>query len=300
MLWQATLGDLWAVDRDAFHQATTVHGGAERFANFVAEEDGRIVGFICSQQGGADEAGILCVLVAPEFQRRGIGRALVQHALDALAKRGVRRVSVGCGGHAYFCPRVPENLPGAKAFYESLGWQFVEYVLYDMTMDVRDFVFDPMWIERPRSKGFDVVMLDARHVVSLLDFEHAHFPEWLDGFEHHIEVGHLDKVIVATDQKGDIVGSVTVFTNRDGEYDNGLAWRALLGGNVGGFAVLGVREDVRGNGIGLALAAEATCVLKERGVGTSFVGWTYLEEMYGRLGYRVWRRYHMSDARAVA
>jgi beta-N-acetylhexosaminidase len=298
-LWQTTLGDQWAVDHDAFHQATTVHGGMGRFANFVAEDSGHIVGFVCAQQSrNESQAGMLCVLVAPDYQRRGIGRSLVWHVLDVLAKRGVRQVSVGCGGHAYFCPGVPVNLPGAKAFYESLDWRF-EYLLYDMTLELDDFIFDERWLERPRTRGFEVGLLEAQRVAPLLAFERQHFPEWASAFEDYVVWGRLADIVVATDGLGEVVGAVTLITDQDDQYDNGLVWRAMLGDHVGGFGVLGVREDVQGNGIGLALAAEATRVLKERGVNISFVGWTYLEELYGRLGYRVWRRYHMSDMRML-
>lgn len=57
---------------------------------------------------------------------------------------------------------------------------------------------------------------------------------------------------------------------------------------------LGVAEPQRGQGIGLALAACVTATLWERGVETSSVGWTWLVDWYGKLGYRLWREYWMS------
>jgi len=53
-------------------------------------------------------------------------------------------------------------------------------------------------------------------------------------------------------------------------------------------------EAVREKGIGLALAARVTELLQQRGLGMSYVGWTWLVDWYGRLGYRVWREYVMS------
>lgn len=53
-------------------------------------------------------------------------------------------------------------------------------------------------------------------------------------------------------------------------------------------------EAWRGRGVGLALAALVTECLREEGVARSYVGWTWLVDWYGRLGYRVWRTYAMS------
>jgi len=68
----------------------------------------------------------------------------------------------------------------------------------------------------------------------------------------------------------------------------------LLGQNVGELGPLGVLEAVRENGIGLALAARVTELLRERGASVRYVGWTWLVDWYGRLGYQVWREYVMS------
>ncbi len=69
---------------------------------FVAEADGRVVGFIA---GSADE--ITWAYVDPQLYRRGIGRALVQHMLD----RATGPVEL-------------EVLEGnsARAFYEAVGF----------------------------------------------------------------------------------------------------------------------------------------------------------------------------------
>jgi predicted N-acetyltransferase YhbS len=114
-------------------------------------------------------------------------------------------------------------------------------------------------------------------------------------FAQAIGDAQLHNLLTAVDQAGQIAGSVLFFTEADGVYENGLLWGELLNHPLGGFGVLGVAEAMRNQGIGLALAAEATRQLQARGVQASFVGWTYLEELYGRLGYRIWRRYHMSE-----
>jgi hypothetical protein len=51
---------------------------------------------------------------------------------------------------------------------------------------------------------------------------------------------------------------------------------------------------MRGQGIGLALAARVTEALYERGLTNSYIGWTWLIDWYGRLGYQVWQEYIMA------
>lgn len=80
----------------------------------VAVRPGReIVGFIIAQIA-ADEAEILAVGVAPDCQRRGIGRQLVEGAIRAAARSDARRL---------FLDVAAGNAP-ARALYAASG--FVE------------------------------------------------------------------------------------------------------------------------------------------------------------------------------
>ena len=40
----------------------------------------------------SDVAAIVCFVIAPSWRRRGVARALLEHAIDAFARRGIRRV----------------------------------------------------------------------------------------------------------------------------------------------------------------------------------------------------------------
>ena len=73
-----------------------------------------------------------------------------------------------------------------------------------------------------------------------------------------------------------------------------IRWLAVLGEQTGGIGPLGVVESMRRRGIGLALAARVTEVLRERGLEKSYIGWTWLVDWYGRLGYQIWQEYIMS------
>ncbi|WP_282949795.1 MULTISPECIES: N-acetyltransferase [unclassified Sphingopyxis] len=78
--------------------------------SLVAERDGAIVGHVLLSRMdvGADgaalsAAGLAPVSVAPDYQRQGIGDALIRAALDDLRKQGVQISFVL--GHASYYPR---------------------------------------------------------------------------------------------------------------------------------------------------------------------------------------------------
>jgi predicted N-acetyltransferase YhbS len=71
-------------------------------------------------------------------------------------------------------------------------------------------------------------------------------------------------------------------------------WCERYGAETGGIGVLGVAGGWRERGIGRALAATVTELLRVRGLGRSFVGWTWLTPWYGELGYRACQEHVMS------
>lgn len=80
----------------------------------VAEEDGKIVGYIGSYYCHP-EGYITNVAVAPEMRRRGVGRALIEE----LVSRG-EKLSL-----SFWTLEVRESNEGAIALYSSLGFEKV-------------------------------------------------------------------------------------------------------------------------------------------------------------------------------
>src|SRR5947209_6202916 len=81
----------------------------------VAELDGAIVGDLELKQLAPKRCahvGVLSVGVHPKFQRRGIGRALMQHLIDHARRRGLKRLEL----------YVRSDNHAAHALYRSLGF----------------------------------------------------------------------------------------------------------------------------------------------------------------------------------
>jgi ribosomal protein S18 acetylase RimI-like enzyme len=89
------------------------------YHTLVACQDGQVVGFVGTRVGPLYEddgpyGQIMALAVAPTYQRRGIGRMLMQAAESTLVDAGARVLVVTSGNHR----------AGAHAFYESCGYSF--------------------------------------------------------------------------------------------------------------------------------------------------------------------------------
>jgi GNAT superfamily N-acetyltransferase len=100
-----------AVGWSAYPKAPEVLRAAVAGSSFVvaARRGGRLIGLARAVSDGATVCYLQDVLVRPEEQRGGVGRALVQAVLDRY--REVRQKVL-----------LTDDEPGQRAFYESLGY----------------------------------------------------------------------------------------------------------------------------------------------------------------------------------
>lgn len=298
-LWQAALTPLWPITRPEFLQAVlTDHSNYRARDHWVAEASGQLVGFVATQIERGDHGpnpygGIAVLLVDPQRQRQGIGSALHEAALSHLKQMGIRQATLGGGGASRFWPGVPNNLPDARAFFESQGWTFSE-TTYDLVRHLRDYQTPPAIFQQMVKEQIEIRAATANEVDEVLDFERREFPNWMREFQPKALAGDYADFLIARDRRG-IVGTLLLFTPQSRCLSANLIWKALLGDNLGGLGAVGVAARERGRGIGLALVARASELLKSRGVGHSHIDWTGLISFYGRLGYAPWREYHTSE-----
>jgi ribosomal protein S18 acetylase RimI-like enzyme len=89
----------------------------------LAEEDGRILGYVGWNISDGDSGRLEMVAVHPHARRRGVGSSLCREVVERLRIRGVAVVHIGTGGDAFHAP--------ARRLYESLG--FTGYPVVDYT-----------------------------------------------------------------------------------------------------------------------------------------------------------------------
>jgi len=132
-------------------------------------------------------------------------------------------------------------------------------------------------------------------VPEVLAFEDREFPGWAPGFRYMTELEEFANLLVARDLgTGGVVGTLLLFPPACRWLGANIVWKELLGADLGGLGAVGVAASERGRGIGIALVARASEVLRERGTGNCHIDWTGLLDFYGKLGYLPWRQYYMS------
>lgn len=106
---------------DDHHEAVVREAcGSPDASVVVAEDDGTIVGFVASHvhaaSAGMSRYGEVTVIaVAPECRGRGIGRALLEHAVQELRDTGVPVIMLQTGADQGHAP--------ARALYTAVGFR---------------------------------------------------------------------------------------------------------------------------------------------------------------------------------
>ena len=108
---------------DYRREVPTLHDPETNRFITLAENDGRLLGYVGWQVNPDGSGRLQMVAVHPEERRRGVGFAICRAALTQLKLRGVTIVHIGTGGDAFHAP--------ARRLYESLG--FTGYPVMDYT-----------------------------------------------------------------------------------------------------------------------------------------------------------------------
>ena len=258
--------------------------------HLLADIEGQAAGFALIQvdKNNPPRGSLLALAVHPNYRGRGVGRILHHAALERLRAKGVEQVQLGAGAFSYFWPGVPIDLPGAWAFFQALGWSEAERS-YDLIRSLDDYQ-TPAWVwERVRGLGVDFVTADeAKLERAVVDFVAVEEPEWKAYFaQAALEERGQDILLACRTGGGEILGACLLESPSQ-------RWALRLRQPVRAPGCILTAQAAQGQGIGMALTARATEILQARGCRTSFLGWTWLVDWYGKLGYTIWQEYIMS------
>jgi GNAT superfamily N-acetyltransferase len=117
----------------------------------------------------------------------------------------------------------------------------------------------------------------------VLAFEEENFPEWLPSFR-------LGWSVLVAREPSSIVGTL-IF---DGPGPVSRFWR-LLGADSGAIACVGVAPSAQGRGVGSAMVARASELLRDAGARLCLIDWVVRVDFYRRVGYEPWREYLMAS-----
>jgi ribosomal protein S18 acetylase RimI-like enzyme len=93
-------------------------GYLDTHEGLVAEEDGRIAGFLTFASEVPESAEITWMAVAAEAHRRGVGRALTDALVSELQRRGVSLLLVKTLADSHPSP----EYAATRAFYRAVGF----------------------------------------------------------------------------------------------------------------------------------------------------------------------------------
>lgn len=117
-LYQAFYPDWRVCQRQAVEAACT----ELKSRTWVAEEDGQPVAYVALKFHPDQLGEIHMIAVDPDYQRRGIGRALTDFALEAMKAEGITIAMVETGGDAGHAP--------ARHTYELAGFEIFPVARY--------------------------------------------------------------------------------------------------------------------------------------------------------------------------
>ncbi|MFN3421461.1 MAG: GNAT family N-acetyltransferase [Armatimonadota bacterium] len=300
-LWNKCIGEHYPMTERLFRQNVLGDPFSQREGNLVALEGNKVVGWILarclidvppelSNYKGRASIGALCV--DPEFRGRGIANALYGAAESFLKSQGSTSVSVVHYPY-HLTPGVPSEAMDLKVFLERRGfgnW----HETYDLRRQLHDYEIPPEVLWRLKEQNPQVEIRPAKdgEQRAIVEFVGREFPGgWHYDTKRFFEKGGDPSDIVIAIERDEIIGFCHTFIPESIELRGSTHWFPLLQGRWGGLGPIGIAAAHRGRGLGLALLCYSVWHNKQRGVTDMVIDWTDLVDFYGRIGFKIWKRY---------
>lgn len=218
--------------------------------------------------------------VRREARGKGLGSALLTAAEEKM-RVGANRLLLGSGAGGYLVPGVPMEPENDASEWLARRGYAPGWISLDMVIKLSEAPsFEPV-------RGIDIRWRNERdpgEVLRSAECAETIVPGWGKFYQQPGQ-----RALLALDGER-IVGVNLVDQTLGGLYSQSLPRAA-------GFGCLGVRESHRERGIGRALCLSAMEALKALGAGECFIGYTYLEDWYGKLGAKKYMEYWMGEKR---
>lgn len=272
--------DLWKIEKDVFNSLLLDESDDIEILKVEIEHGIAVVKI-------QDEiASLLLIAVSKEAQEKGIGTRILSQVFKECRKRECKEIYAGHRIGKYLWPGVPTE-PNTLVFFKKIGFESRMYkTSEDLVLNVEKFVTDQSIYNRLETEGFQITHPTTSDEEVILKLISEEFPFWYTYYKHQLKISDHDKLLICTNQSGEIVGVTMLFLG-------GYKFQPMFDGMVGGGRCLGVSEKYRGKGIGLALKAKGTEIARDSGAKYVVVQYTTVPDFYKTLGFQSWRQYHM-------
>ncbi len=263
------------------------------------------------------------IMVSPEARRRGIGSALLEEARGWLKGSSATILHIGRDRYHFFPGAPLDDSPGSSAlaaFLAARGFTAGNDA-WDLVADLRDLDFPILAKRAPIPEGYALRFYDPSFHPALESFFRANFPgRWYDDTMEALEAGMRPQDLVllvdgsagspgrvggesgapvaADCRNGTVIGFARIYDTDSPVLGPGVYWREAMRSDdgvlaPGGLGPIGVAGSRRGLGLGIGLLRASLEVLAGRGIRKVMIDWTDLPEFYGKIGFRIWKRYRM-------
>ncbi|KAL5001120.1 acyl-CoA N-acyltransferase [Aspergillus recurvatus] len=307
----------------------------------VARLDGSAVGFCLSYTSkhlaqkpvDATKGYVTVLAVSPEYQRRGVGTALLREAI-AWFKKEFEPCYIEVGSSfPRFWPGVPVLGPlkvldssfvagssstGAqdrvedKIFSNSALDFFINRGFrihpdpprsVDLYRDISTFNLTEKgdghdYAQRAREAGYTFSALKEDGYEECLAGQRRNFagnPDWVDIYHNLNPDSHPSSIMTAFDAHGAQVGWTLMLSPSSSLLQSNWAMPSVCGSNIGLIGCVGIDKEHRKSGVGIALVAHALRDMKDRGIEGVFVDWVSVEGFYEKIGFNTWARYRTGE-----
>lgn len=202
-----------------------------------------------------DRGWIVVMFVDKEYQRKGIGTALVNRAEEDMKRTGAKNITLSAYSPSYFFPGVDEeNYPAAAAFFKGLGYVPGKKD-YSMCKDLHGYQMSQESVkkmEAAEEKGYRFINFTYDYALELLEFNKNQFGGgWKRNALIAMQNGTAeDLILLVLSPKGSICG----FCMR------------MIDGNPMRFGPIGIDKAMRNEGLGSILLDFAQLEMAKRGV----------------------------------
>ena len=296
-LWERTLGDCYPVTHRVLLPRIGTRISYEPGDGMVAVECGRVVGFGINEVdraplGSLKSGGVQAILVDPAYQRRGIGSDLLSR-LEARLKRIGLIDSVAGTGLYRFWSGIPDDLPAARTFFESHGYQS-RCDAIDMVASLDGFHPEECYAARLRDSNISAEHATGETVGAIYDLLTREAPNWRTSMLAMTTAGDMDNVLVFR-HEANFIGCIQTFTPQSRFRSANIVWERRYGKEMGGFGAVLIAKSWRGRGLGTCLCQEAANHVKFHGGKQCYIDWTTRERasLYAKVGAVICNTFHM-------
>lgn len=226
--------------------------------------------------------------VSPEYEKSGVGSAMLQRAKQFLIKNGRKQLFFASYAPNYFVPGIDEEVyPKAYAFLQKQGFQkLYSPIAMDRSLVYYSIADDAKKTKQQREKeGYVFRFAEDRDLYEVIQFANDKFnPDWGRAIRDGILQGLplMERLMITRNPKGEVVGFAVY-----GAYE-GIPER---------FGPFGVDETERGKGLGKIILADILHQMKSEGLHGAWFLWTGEKtaagHLYKKLGFHKTRKFHV-------